>query len=735
MESFTTVIPQNAKAIIFEEINANQCSLRQLLDTMEDGETFESGAMLKEIAKNLEVASFGEFLGRFQPVVYQSAVMMPDGRPQFQYSAEEQPGSVPIDICKQSFYEMVQNLIRVKSNSGKSNIEAPYDMIQELLSPKSEMKHAMQVRQDTEYCYKKSLELESKNRMEEAKKYKRKCRNNFQEIQARYEKSAVSILPLAIDDIHRIIEERASLEQQALLGKQDDPEVLDADGNSAVPKLCSFGWDDNGELKALEKEDLVQQADGEPEDTETKFLALWENVADKTPTIAQSSYMKNTFLSCYTGNTKYLRENEPIEKLVQRHEEYVNLYKSTQDNFLDAVGKLIQKVLNVEMFFKHATGTDGKLPAGAKVIISNCTVSDLLSKDKTKEKFTQYIESINDTPKEKIWFAVLPPVLEDRFMDEEDDDPDLFDFSDAQEEKKVSKDSVGARMEEVKEMIGILDKVHIFSFFNFKASDKTGFGSFSEKVLKDYQTVLSERKLQSDYALLAYPNFTVIPKEESRVTIAGEIRTDKQEYTGSLELTIPRIYVDAAYVAAGMVVASQNIALMKEKYGYAVVKDTPNVRFDFEGEYRGEENRFKITTVFNRENLLNRSFKLTSEIQSEGFGFCFGQNERGENKSGNTYVEICRTLKGSPLYKMLVTEYLFKYVLSQVGSNLTTKPKLVKTVGEISSFGRHQAAKNAGVVNRLFYSEEEDVVIKENSPMVKFGTDERLIPISFTIEE
>lgn len=725
---FTKIIPQTSKTILFEEINSEKDSLRVILNAMQDGETFESGSVIKEIAEKLEVESFEEFLKKFKPVIYQQQFISSEGRPQFLYSLEKpKTDYVEIDICKQSFYEMVQNLIRQKSNDGKANIEGNYELIEELLSPKTELRRAMQIRQDTEYCFHKALELEKKNRPEEAKKYKKKVKENIQETKNRYEKSAVSILPLAIGDIQTVIENRVQL----LENKQQE-EVLDKDGQELIPKLCTFAWNDDGQLEPVEVTETIVQEDETENETKTQFLQVWENVANKTSTLNKSEYMKNTFLSCYTADKKYLKINESTEKLKKMHEEYLNLYEDTQENFLNAIGELIQKVLNVEMFFKHATGTDGKLSSNAKLIIVNCRLSDLLS-EKIKKRFLEYLKSVNDTPKEKIWFAILPPVTEEDFADDMEEDIDLYNMDFEMEESSEEKENKEkVRLAEIKEMIEVLEKGKIISFFNFKASDKTGFGSFHKEILLKYQEKLNDINLKSEYAVITYPNFTVIPKEESKIIISNEIKKDAEVYIKESALTIPRIYVDSAYVAAGIICATQNISLLR-RHGYSIIDGNPSIRFDIEGTCGQKINRFIFSTVFNRETLLNRSTELSSKIKKDGFGFCFSCDQRIENTTGNTYVEISRNIMGKQLYKVLVKIFMDKYIIAMIGASFAERSNLNSVIKSIKRHGKLNA--NSEKINRIFYSDSEDLLLnEENKVIIKFDKEEEFIDIELEEE-
>lgn len=711
------VIKQTSKAILFGEFNTEKVSLKTILKNEVEGHFTDSN--LKTVKNALEVESFEEFMEKFEPTIYQMSFMDETGTPTFIYTPENDGNGVPVSIAKQSFYEMVQDIIRSKSSSGESNIEFDYrSRINKLLSPETELKRAKELRKDVDYNYRKMLEANDNHRSEETKKCKKKCSSIFNEITKKYDKNAIALLPLAIADVHTVIETK-------LKAAEAVPEIEGV--VASAPVLCDFGWDENGTLVA--KNEVI--VDNEPivtiDTTEEELLGTWENVAKKIPALTESEYMRNTFLSCYTGNKKYLLTAAATEELVLREENYVNLYKNTQENFLNAVAELVQKVLDVEMFFKHATDDKGRLKANSKLIVANCSVSDILSSDDVRGKFSSYIKKTDETSGEKIWFAMLPPVYDAELSDDDEDIEDHFDnfFGEtASSAKKAAEEREKTLLTDITQMTALLNEANIISFFNFKASEKTGFTELTEDLIDIYKDKLSV--IKNDCAVFTYPNFTVIPKVESEIEINKEIKTGSDLLIEKNYLKIPAIYVNSAFVACGLVVSSQNPEIL-EKKKYTVLKDNPSIRFDFEED----KNKFTIKTMFNRETVLNRTSALNTKIIKEGFGFCFSCDERFFNgtKVENTYVQIARNTFGKQLYKVIVKTYINKYISTAVGSKVAPESKIKLEVENFVGYCKRQIQTNPNAVNRIFYSDSEQLEFSEGRVFLKFNKQEDLIDI------
>ena len=115
---------------------------------------------------------------------------------------------------------------------------------------------------------------------------------------------------------------------------------------------------------------------------------------------------------------------------------------------------------------------------------------------------------------------------------------------------------------------------------------------------------------------------------------------------------LPGIYLDAAYVACGMVVGTQRHGILKGK-GFRVNKNLPGIRVDFEDK----EVSCEYTSNMCRERLLPCPKDLEKEIMENRFGYYFCDTKI-TGKDGNPisycYVKNSRTmrLKGTKYRKL-----------------------------------------------------------------------------------
>jgi disulfide oxidoreductase YuzD len=126
-------------------------------------------------------------------------------------------------------------------------------------------------------------------------------------------------------------------------------------------------------------------------------------------------------------------------------------------------------------------------------------------------------------------------------------------------------------------------------------------------------------------------------------------------------VSIPGVYLEASYVACGMMVGIQNYRYLQSKE-YKIKPKYPCVRFDIEDA----ENSKKVTTKLNRETTTEMVKSTKDAIMEDRFGFVFADDKiiYNGNVINNTYVLNARTLKKGnngkykPLYKTLVRNFV-----------------------------------------------------------------------------
>ena len=260
--------------------------------------------------------------------------------------------------------------------------------------------------------------------------------------------------------------------------------------------------------------------------------------------------------------------------------QYQDVYKSSLASFAKAVSAVVEKFAGMKAFFDHAT-YDGKLAKNVSIIIANCKVDVILNDERAKSRFIKYFKGLSiEKDINRIWFGIIPGIAYD-----------------------------GA--EEIAETTRTIDPFAPRVPGNSaKKKNKSGLVSIDSAF--EMLELLKQARIMTFRGLL--------PGEKNAVKIGTEFNEYEQRQKDSY-VQIPGIYLDAAYVAAGMMVGIQDCRLLRSK-GYTVEPKYPCVRFDIEDE----NNAKRITTKLNRELSTEMERETLDAIMENRFGFVFASN-------------------------------------------------------------------------------------------------------------
>ena len=732
-------IPQTHRAILFERFSdQSDNSAPNLFDYLSLYDNDDD--LNKNIEKDLEVKSFDEFLKKFPLSVFEYSVSSASGGlPRIQYTtntdlAKNYPDNREVKLTDHGYFEMLFDMYSKKGTSGVANIEFNDAKIREILTPKREIEKLYDLRRQIPMLMERKEVLLKKNENPIAidKKLKEIRRNVIEQ-----SKNPTALLAIKLADTKQKIEMiDSSLKALGTPSENEGEEVKLITG--------SIGFDDNGKLLLIPAKtsdvDSTESTDSEIA-PQQRYLQLMSARIDKDITKYSAQMNEPTkalVISAYTGiDTKLATPISSMGRaeLIQYREDLVEskadielMFKQTEENFVKELSNLVQKVLCVKIFFDHATARGTLSDAG--LIVTNCKASKLLQST-VKTKFVDLMQRLGTkSTDKKLWFAILPQVVngEDVFsFDDDDYDDDDLGFDTAEGEVKVTnKDFVD--FNDAKELLKIMDDCKITTVFNFKPAQDTTFSYLTAEKINSLKQDL--KSVGYEHAVYAIPNFTIM--KEGSVPVSDEI--------GAVKIPVPAVYVDASYVAAGLLIASQQNDFWSAK-GFknevTFLNNNACVRIDFEST----DAKNALLTKFNRERYIAWSDEVDNAFTKDRFGFAFAGDHKFNSQSNkfidNTYILNARTLKlvegeYQPIFATLTKDFMETYWLTYNG----TKEDL-KDFNKIISEWKRQNDKFADkkIINFVLKA-GEDIAYNDDQKKfeIQLKSGEKILDISFGVE-
>lgn len=638
------IINQTNRTILFEEINPEKLDLITLVGDVAGIDSL-SDEKIKEVNQHLLVKSFDDFLNKFAPTVYSFYNARDNGEGEVVYTLKK-PETIPEDYVTEimldqnnDFLKMLFTLIDAKRSQGIINIDFKFDRVLDMISPKKVMDDIRQARKEIHYLYDKYEDLEDGD----PKKLDigDNLNSKFEEARQNYN-NVMAMLPLAIEDI----------KTRLLLGRSDDNE----DASALKVGVLSIG--DSGELKIIEApkpdENALMVID---EDRTGSLVSVFQNDYDDVSD-SPSSYVRDLVARTFCP-LPALQTEVDVDREIQNYHSYLEFYTKAKDDFVKTAKPLIEKILGVKMYFdQYNTKKRGMRPS---LIITNNKL-DMTVKSNNMPRLDVYLNTVNQKNdfSNTIWFGIVP-AIEMETVGKSKAVKKLF-----QGNVEVKKE--GNTMESLTALIQAVDKYKIQVFFNFQANEDTTFNNMAVAGVEKYvdKSQVLARQSYSEFAIPCLPNFTVIPKDKSGVVI--DVKMEKTESGGVklsaakediLKLWIQGVYVDAAYVAAGIVSAYQCPEYLKESFKNVTMK-YPGVRFDIEAG----DNSLRMVTTMAKE-ITGFTNNIKDEINRKSFGFVFSsENAQFEGKDIKRITvykarSLAQTDEGyDSLFKTLVSTYI-----------------------------------------------------------------------------
>jgi len=641
------IIQQTNRTMLFEEINPEKLDLLTLVGDVSGIDSLDD-EKIKEINEHLLVRNFDEFLQKFSPVVYSfyNVSDEEEGRGKVVYTLKK-PENIPEDYITEihldhnnDFLKMLFTLIETKRSQGIINVDFKFDRVLDMISPKKVMDDIRQARKEIHYLYEKYEALEDND----PKKLDLGDKLNYKFDEARkHYNNVMAMLPLAIEDI----------KTRLLLGYNEES------GGSKPVQVGRLTIDDDGNLKIIEapKEDENALMIADKSNSSTSLATIFEEDYDdvsESPSDYVRGLVVRTFCPLPTATTKV-----DVDREIQNYKTYLEFYTQAKDDFIKAAKPLIEKILGVKMFFdQYNTKKRGMRPS---LLVTNNKL-EMLVKSSNINRLETYLNTVNDKNDftNTVWFGIVPSI-EIEAAGKPKVSKQIFKGN-----KEVKRE--GNTMESLAGLLQVVSKYKVQIFFNFQANEETSFNSVATTGIEKYvdKCQMLTRQEYSEYAIPCMPNFTIIPKDKSGVVIDTLI--EKTEDGGVrisnakedvLKLWIQGVYVDASYVAAGLVAAYQCPEYLKEHFKNVTGK-YPGVRFDIES---GDNSLRMVTTMAKEITGFTNSIK--EEINRKNFGFVFSsENAQVDGKDVKRItVYKARSLALTDdgfdcIYKTLVSTYI-----------------------------------------------------------------------------
>ncbi|MGF7043738.1 hypothetical protein M2142_000708 [Fusobacterium sp. PH5-29] len=634
--------PNLNRTILFETFNDEKLNLLTLVGI---GNTEQSltDEKVNEINKYLLVHSFEEFLEKFQPKIYS---FFNAATQRIKYSMNKPNGipdsaitEIPLTM-ENSFFKMLITLLDSKKATGSKNVDFNFKDILNMLSPKKVMDDIKVLRKEISYLFDKHEELEDGDPIK--LEYGDKLNVAFERASENYN-NILGMLPLAIEDI----------KTRLLVGLSENQ------GKAEEIKIGMLTMDDKGELKIIEekptKDKKMLQITNHKNNA---VLAQYFEDDYKDVNENTNEYIKSLVVRTFAPLPTVLGEVDSKQE-VKNYNQYLTFYKDAQEDFIKSIKPLIEKIMGVKVFFEqYGKNLNAMTPS---LLITNISLEMLLKGD-NKKALDVYLNTVNQKTDytNTIWYGIIPSIN----LEAKDKKNVKERFAGTKKEEKADTNTI----ENLQVAMSILKDHKVTTFFSVIGNNDTTFSNLATEGIEKYleKTKNLQRRDFSEYLVPCLPNFTIIPKEKSVVILDYKLMlqeddkivdVDKEEL---IKFWIEGVYVEASYVAAGLVAAHQCPVFLKKRFK-KVDPIEPGVRINIEEK----DNSRKLYTSLSKE-ITGYTTATKDVINRNNFGFVFSSDnvqDRGK-VINNITVYKARTLASDengtfePIYKTSTATYI-----------------------------------------------------------------------------
>ena len=679
------MINQTNRTMLFDVINPEVFSLSDIMTGTEENVSSLTDEKIKEINEALVVGSFDEFLKKFKPTIYsyfdtnnipQHSLVKPVGIPDMFVK------KIVLDRNNRVL-KMFTSMMDRKRSSNATNVTFDYEAVTKMLAPEKALKEMQKIKMEIRYLegQNATLERDSPAKADAVKKLLSK----YESTRKYYNETGAQLALTA----GMLKENLIAMQKASQSGKEYAPPGVPVFENgelvSLTPSdefLALSAGSSGGSSQALLEESATEARlleDGTSSPTTVDYKMHTVNTLEKyydqsmTEVYAsvgneydpeKGSFHRELVLSAFTDRTNVALVQMNTTEKVEKYNLFSALHALWEKSFIREAKVLIEKILNVKAFFDQY---NPKLPKmRPKLLVVNSRLEDIVEENYLRQ-LQQYLESVNNKLDctDAIWFGIVP----DLKFSEGDSEPEI-DMQTMREMGFTGDFDLGTRFEPnemmcLQQLLDGIKKYRIQTFFSFETGDDTTFSRLSTHGVDAY-IEKTQDIVATDYdkfAIACLPNFTVIPRDRSKVVYGARVYETAKgvEFSEDVEeqfkFWIYGVYVSAAFVAAGLTAACQCPNFLATRFGSAgrVAKELPGVRFDIEAE-----NHAEIVTTTLAKEIAGITNDDRQKLNENNFGYVFSSD-----KLGNVVVFKARSMyekDGSfvSLFKETTTSYILR---------------------------------------------------------------------------
>ena len=650
------MIAQTNRTILFDVINPEVFNLSTLMTGTEEIVTSLTDEKVEEINKALLVGSFDEFLKKFKPTIY--SYFDTNNMPQHSLM---KPIGIPDMFIKTTVLDRNNRILKMftsmmdrKKTSNATNVAFDYEAVTKMLAPEKALKEMQKIKMEIKYLegQNEKLEKDSPAKADAVKKLLAK----YDSTRKYYNETGAQLALTA----GMLKENLLAMQKAAQAGKEYAPPAVpvfeDGELKSLTPSeefLALAASSKRGKTALLEggeataETKLLEDGTSAPKDVDYQQYTITtlenyynQSMAEIYASVGheydpeKGSFHRELVLSAFTDNTSIALMQMPKEEKVRKYNQFSALHALWEKSFIREAKVLIEKLLNVKAFFDQYTPKQPKMKP--KLFVVNSRLEDIVEEEYLKQ-LQQYLESTNNKLEcaEAIWFGIVPDLKFSEGSDEFE-----IDVQTMRDMGFTGDFDVGTRIEPnsmscLQQLLDGIRKYSIQTFFSFEAGDDTTFMRMATHGIDDY-IEKTQDIVGMDYdkfAIACLPNFTVIPRDRSKVVYGARVYETETsvEFSSDVEeqfkFWIYGVYVSASYVAAGLTAACQCPNYLSTRFGSAgrVSKELPGVRFDIEAANHSEI----VTTTFAKE-IAGITNDDRQKLNENNFGFVFSSDKTGK---------------------------------------------------------------------------------------------------------